>query len=753
MCAWSSRTTFLPRLPAALAAGLLLAVASGAQGATAIGETVVPQTPVPVFDQPGFDSVAYQPALARTPDGRSVLVWTDADDAGKGVYARLYGPDGQPASDPIEVNNPTDPGDQQRPDVAVDADGNFVVVWQGPGVVVGSGPLRPLFYRRFDPAGNPLGGAVPVNGTTTADCEITGDGAFPSVLLLNDGTVGVGYVDELLPQALRVRAFNAADTCVAEDEELFGEVDTLSEPRLLAPREATLASIAAGESTVVGAWLRSNSGGTEVITEPVTFDPLAPDAAVVVSDGSGDVTDFDIALGPRGPVVVWGGIDAGDPSQRTVRVRRLNNDGTVIPAEPPATIYTGSVAPFGPPPDPQIAVDPATGTSTVVWVTLGAEDTDIMARVLDAAAAPLTPMLAVNDPALDAASPLVDGQENPAVAVDADGDPIIAWERGDNIEGIFIDGLEVAWLSGPEAVDLGVSLDDGGAPVAAGAALGYQVVVVNNHPGSTPTGAPAVDAQVGVATGIQVGLTLGEGVGFDGASNGDWDCGVTAPTTGQVDCDLTVALPPGGSSSTVLTVDLLAPSPGTVTGTAEVSGQQFDPVAANDTASVTTTITATDLVPDAFTLIDQDGVDPGAALISAPVTITGISAPAPISVSGAPSAAYSVDGDLFTSAPATVADGASVRVRVTASSTPGAVTNATLAVGGVEDTFTVTTRADAPPPEEEEATPVDLGGSPDPTPSSGGTGSVGWPLLLGLLGAAGFARRQRAGWPGPRSGG
>lgn len=741
MCAWSSREAAPRWLPAGLTAGLLLAGVAAAQAASAVGETVVPQVQVPVFDQPRFSRPDYQPAVARAADGRSVVVWTDADDAGKGVYAQRYAADGRPLGAPIEVNDPTDPGDQERPDVAMDAAGNFVVVWHGPAVILGNASVRPLFYQRFGADGSRLGGPVAVNGSTSAGCPTAVvDGAFASVVLLADATVGVGYQDDVTP-ALRARAFDANDVCVAEDEEVPQAGDILSDPQLVASPDG---------GVVLGGWLRSNSGGTEVIVEPVTFNPAAPDAAVQVSDGAGDVNDFDLALGPAGPVVVWDGTDPAAPSQRTVRARLLNNDGTSAAA--PVTVYTGATAPLGPLPTPRVSVD-ADGDFAVAWVALGAENLDIMARLLDPAAQPLTPVLQVNDRDVDAASAAVDGQNAPDIAVDADGDPVVVWQAGDNDDGFLIQRLEVAQLAGPEGVDLGAVLADGGAPVAAGAPLAYQVSVVNNHPGATPTGTPAVDAQVGAATGIRVSLALGQGVGFEGTSNGDWDCGVTAPTTGQVDCDLTVALAPGGSSSTVLTVDLLAPSPGTVTGTVEVSGQQFDPVAANDTASVTTTITATDLVPDAFTLIDQDGVDPGAALISAPVTITGISAPAPISVSGAPSAAYSLDGGAFTSAPATVADGASVRVRVTASSTPGAVTNATLAVGGVEDTFTVTTRADAPPPEEQEATPVDLGGSADPTPSSGGTGSVGWPLLLGLLGAAGFARRQRAGCLGPRSGG
>ena len=718
-------------LPAGLTVGVLLAAVAGAQAASAVGETVVPQAQVPVFDQPRFNRPDYQPAVARAPDGRSVVVWTDADDAGKGVYAQRYAADGRALGAPIEVNNPADAGDQERPDVAMDAAGNFVVVWHGPAVILVNASVRPLFYQRFGADGGRLGTPVAVNGTTTTDCPTAvTDGAFASVVLLADDTVGIGYQDDVTP-ALRARAFDANDVCIAEDEELPQSGDVLSDPQLVASPDG---------GVVLGGWLRSNSAGTEVIVETVTFNPGAPDAAVQVSDGAGDVNDFDLALGPAGPVVVWDGTDAAARSQRTVRARVLNNDAS--PATAAVTVYTGGTAPAGPLPAPRVSVD-ADGDFAVAWVALGAENLDIMARLLDPAAAPLTPVLQVNDPGADAASTAVDGQNAPDIAMDADGDPVVVWQAGNNSDGFLIQRLEVAQLAGSEEVDLGAVLADGGASVPAGAPLAYEVSVVNNHPGATPTGTPAVDSQVGVATGIRLSLSLDQGVGFEGTSNGDWDCGVTSPTAGQVDCILTSPLPPGGTSSTVLTVDLLAPSPGSVTGSAAVDGQQFDPVVANNTAGVTTTVSAADLVPDAFAFTDLEGVDPGVALTSAPVTITGISAPAPMSVRGPPSVAYSVDGGPFTSAPATVAEGASVRVRVTASSIPGAVTNATLGVGGVEDTFTVTTRADAPPPEEGEATERNLGGRADSTPSSGGTGSAGWPLLLVLLGAVGLAASAR----------
>jgi subtilisin family serine protease/chitodextrinase len=103
-----------------------------------------------------------------------------------------------------------------------------------------------------------------------------------------------------------------------------------------------------------------------------------------------------------------------------------------------------------------------------------------------------------------------------------------------------------------------------------------------------------------------------------------------------------------------------------------------------------------DLVPDTFQFQDQTGAPPGVPVVSNPVTLTGLVGWAPISIS-APGE-YSVNGGAFTAEARTVTNGDVVRVRLTSSLTPGAVVSATLTVGGISDTFNVTTSESAQVP-------------------------------------------------------
>jgi hypothetical protein len=110
----------------------------------------------------------------------------------------------------------------------------------------------------------------------------------------------------------------------------------------------------------------------------------------------------------------------------------------------------------------------------------------------------------------------------------------------------------------------------------------------------------------------------------------------------------------------------------------------------SDTFSVTTI--PVDITPDPFTFNDLVRVAPGVAVTSNTITVSGIAAPSPISVTGGE---YSVEGGAYTAAPGTVAGGAKVTVRVTAAPTWSTKIDAILTIGGVIDTFSATTAADA----------------------------------------------------------
>jgi hypothetical protein len=106
----------------------------------------------------------------------------------------------------------------------------------------------------------------------------------------------------------------------------------------------------------------------------------------------------------------------------------------------------------------------------------------------------------------------------------------------------------------------------------------------------------------------------------------------------------------------------------------------------SDTFAVTTE--AEDTTPNAFTFTDLTDVALNTAMTSASISVAGINSSAAISVTGAE---YSVNGGAFTGVAGTVTNGQQVRLRLTSSTTLITAKNATVTIGGVSDTWTVST--------------------------------------------------------------
>ena len=124
---------------------------------------------------------------------------------------------------------------------------------------------------------------------------------------------------------------------------------------------------------------------------------------------------------------------------------------------------------------------------------------------------------------------------------------------------------------------------------------------------------------------------------------------------------------------------LSSPTGGAVIGRAQATGTIL-----NDDGQA-----AVDTTPDPFSFAPRSDVETGSTQTSDPATISGINAPAPISVAGG---LYSINGGTFTGAAGQVTVGSTVQVQLLASYTASTSASATLTVGGYSTAFTVTTK-------------------------------------------------------------
>lgn len=114
------------------------------------------------------------------------------------------------------------------------------------------------------------------------------------------------------------------------------------------------------------------------------------------------------------------------------------------------------------------------------------------------------------------------------------------------------------------------------------------------------------------------------------------------------------------------------------------------------TTGVTTftgSFTAWDTTPTAFSFTDETDIAISTAKTSNAITVAGINYPAAISVTGDTGFGYSKNSAACTSTSGTVAVGDTVAACVTSSASNNTATTATVTIGGVGDTYSVTTVA------------------------------------------------------------
>jgi hypothetical protein len=129
---------------------------------------------------PEWQGEQSSPDVAVAPDGSFVVTWhSDTGDDGDqtGIYARRFNADGQAAGDEFLVNTFTT-NRQEGPAVAVDDNGNFVITWHS---LEQDGSNWGVYAQRFDAAGNPVDTEFRVNS------QSTNEQSSPEVAVDTDG--------------------------------------------------------------------------------------------------------------------------------------------------------------------------------------------------------------------------------------------------------------------------------------------------------------------------------------------------------------------------------------------------------------------------------------------------------------------------------------------------------------------------------------------------------------------------------------
>ena len=358
------------------------------------------------------------PAIAMDSGGKFVVVWEGEDQDGDsyGIFGQRYDSQGSPLGSEFQVNTYTT-NDQRYPAVAMDADGDFIVVWQS---YYQDGGGYGIFAQRYNSSGVAQGLEFQVN-TYTSDSQRN-----PAVAMDSDGDFVIVWESytPVTSYDIFARIYNSQG--VAQDAEF--RVNTF------ATNNQTYPSVAMdADGDFVVAWTSYYQVGNNYNIFARIYDSSGDTQSAELQINSSYITHIQqfpsVAMDADGDFVVTWQSDRQDGDAYGVFSRKYNSSGVAQDVEFQVNTYTAGSQTY-----PSIATD-SDGDFVVVWTS---EDQDgsgygIFAQRYDSSGVAQGSEFQVN-------TYTTSHQQYPAVVMDSDGDYVVVWQsdgQDGNGYGIF----------------------------------------------------------------------------------------------------------------------------------------------------------------------------------------------------------------------------------------------------------------------------------------------------------------------------
>jgi len=507
-----------------------------------------------------------EPAIAMDADGDYVVVWASIgqDGSSYGIYLQRYNAAGVPQGGETLVNTTT--ADSQRePSVAMDADGDFVVTWSSNAQ---DGSEYGVYFQRFNAAGVPQGVETRAN-TVTANHQ-----SQPSVAMDADGDFVITWssnLQDLSSFGIYFQRFNAAGVPQGAETRANDTTDNNQ-------AGPSVAMDADGDFVIAWYTLGQDLSAYAIYAKRYSANGLAADPESRVNTTTANSQVFpSVAMAADGSHIVTWESQLQDGSENGIYAQRYNAAGVPRGTETPVNTTT-----VGDQAASRVVMD-ADGDAVIAWTSEPQDGggSGVYAQRFDATGAAQGLETLVN-------TTTANSQSQPSLAMDADGDFVAAWtSSGQDGSG---SGIYARRYRGPESVDLSLWQSDNVDPVGVGGRVVYRIRVANLHDEVVETGVTSIDSAIGSATGVYVVVTPPEGAGVVLPDPGSgWTCGPALPTR----CRLSVPLAPGAVSPALVLTTSAPSEAGPALLTARVHANQLDPVPANDYETERTNVLCT----------------------------------------------------------------------------------------------------------------------------------------------------------------
>lgn len=414
-----------------------------------------------------------RPAVALDSNGDFVVVWhsdgsSGSDTSSLSIQAQRYDSAGTAQGFQFQVNSDTGSG-QARPAVAVDSDGDFVVVWDS-NDINGSDTEISIQGQRYNSAGMAQGSQFQINSYTT------GDRVRPAVALDSDGDFVVVWESngssggDTSLYSIQGQRYNSAGTAQGSQFQVNGYTTNQQ-------RYPSVSMDSNGDFVVV--WQSNGSSGSDnnfssIQAQRYNSVGITQGSQFQVNSYTTNSQQFPaVALDNDGDfIVVWdsGGSSGGDSSLYSIQGQRYNSAGTAQGSQFQINTYTTGSQFYS-----AVSLD-SDGDFVVVWQSNGSSngDTDsysIQGQSYNSAGIAQGLQFQIN-------SYTTLQQANPAVALDNDGDFVVVWDSngssGGDTSSLSIQGQRFT------AVEPTLTPTPTSTPIA----------TPTNTPGPTPTPSP-----------------------------------------------------------------------------------------------------------------------------------------------------------------------------------------------------------------------------------------------------------------------
>jgi len=358
------------------------------------------------------------PAIAVDAAGNFMVVWMDCRNGGQDpdIYAQRYSSSGEAQGANFQVNN-----EDSRylmtfePAIAADAEGNFVVVWQHVWYYPGAcGSAANIYGQRYNSSGEAQGANFRVND------GLSGEQWHPAIAADGGGNFVVAWKHEgdgRNPRGIYAQRYTSSG---AKQGANFRVDDDSGFSNKFRPAIA----VDAGGNFVV-AWVDSRKGNYEnydIYAQRYSSSGIAQGKNFQVNEISGSVVDY--CLGPSVSldsggnfVVAWVDSRKGNYENCDIYAQRYSSSGIAQGKNFQVNEISGSVDCWS---GPSVSLDSG-GNFLVVWHDYRNGDPDIYAQRYSSSGAKEGANFVVND---DSGS---SDQWYPGIAVDRGGNFVVVW--------------------------------------------------------------------------------------------------------------------------------------------------------------------------------------------------------------------------------------------------------------------------------------------------------------------------------------